>query len=710
MAGTRPEGTAMSNDLQSFFGDRLRPGDLWPMLRRSWWLVLASLVISLGAAVLVSVVSPREYRATATIRIVPTSGQEVQSREVLDLDVRGFQEVERFYRTQVQLFKSAAFAERVAAEYEARTGQEVEPGRVRGGMEVFPLERSQLMQVAFTDSDPERAAVLANLAARTFVADNIEWRRAMARDANRWVEERIGEIERRREAAVQRLLAYKAEHNIIDREDGRSALSARMDALETAYGEVSAERVLLSSRLTNHRGLLRSGDIEALAGQGDLPLSPVLKQRYADVRADLAVAAGRYGAKHPEYQRIQAKVQQIEAQLANEVREAIRTEQARLEMLEAQEERLAAERRLTKDEVLEQQRLSAEYRELRRQLAQIEETHKTLLRRKDELELSAETNLNNAQAVDEARAPKSFIRPRISLILASGLVVGLLVGIALAVLRGLLDETILDPKDIETYIRMPLLGVLPHVQTSDLDHPELMVHYEPRSSVAEAVRGVRTVASTRSDGTPVRRILVTSSIASEGKTSVAVSLAISFARQGRRTLILEGDHRRPRLHKVFELPRDAAGVTDMLVERVDLPSAAVQTAIDNLHVITRGRTDHGTVELLTGEATPRLLDRLDEVYDVVIIDSPPSAAVSDAITLSRYVDGVLLVVRSGKVSRSLVRHTVRRLEQVGAHIIGLVVNDFTTSRLSGRYTYYYDQRYYYEEEREDGSDEGEAAK
>lgn len=697
----------MSDNRTSLLGDRLRPQDILPMLGRSWWLALLSVFVAVGVAALVVVFSPREYRAAAVIRIVPGQGQEVQAKEVLDLNNRGFQEVERFYRTQVQIFKSRSFADKVAKAYTARSGDEVSGAHVLGGLEVYPVERSELVQVAMVDTDPERAAELANLAAETFVAENIAWRKGIASDANKWVVERIAEIERRREAAVARLLSFKDEHNIIEREDAKSlgVLGARLDSLEDSYGRIAAERVLLEARLDAHDRLLRSGDVDALASMEELPVSPSLRLALADAKAKFATASGVYGEKHPEYVRARSSLEQVRRSVEVEVREALRSERARLRQLSDQEARLSSERDLTKDEVLEQQRLDAEYRELQRLVGQIEETHRTLLKRKDELEMVAESRLNNALPVDVATAPSSFIRPRIGLTLVAGFVVGVLFGLFLALLRGLLDETILIPHDVESFISLPLLGVIPRIDASALRHPELLSFLEPRSSVAEATRGVRTMLEKLPSGEPTRRLLVTSCTASEGKTSVAVQLGIVFAQQGRRVVVLEGDHRRPRLHKVFDLELSVPGMNDVLAGDRTVDEVVAPTMVPGLFVITRGSRAHMSLEVLSTDAMAALLDEVAEQFDIVILDTPPSAGLTDAVTLSRMVDLVVIVARAGRVTRSLLRYTVRRFEQAGSAVRGVVLNDVDSDSLGGKYYYYRQQSYYYQ-----SSEGGEAAK
>jgi len=698
----------MQFDLQKELRDRLRPEDIWPFLRRGWWLILGMTVLATLVAATVAAVSPREYRSTAVIRIVPGQGQEVKSRDVLDLDVRGFQEIERFYRTQMQLFKSRSFATQVADRYQKQVGEEIGYQRIISSLEVFPIERSQLVQVSIVDSDPDRAAVLANLAASTFVDMNIEWRRDLAVNANDWVEKRIAEVRERRASKVTELLRFKAENDIVDREnDQDGALASRMDALEHSYGQISTSRVLLESRLAGHETLFRRGDFQALGAQEDFPLPPGLRELHARTLAEHTAISARYGEQHPEFIRSKAALERVEAQFQAEVRRSIRAERAELELLRSQEDSLKQERLQTKDEVLAQQTVDAEYRRLQQELTQLENTLQTLLGRAEELEMSSETESNNAHLVDEAVPPKTFVRPRILLTVAAGFFVGLVLGMMAALLRGLLDDTIVMPADIETYTQLPVMGVVPRIALEGDGKAELLAHEQPRSTVAEAIRGVVAMSENRPDGRSPRRLLVTSSVVSEGKTTIAAGLATVLAQRGRRVVLVEGDHRRPRLHKVFDIPNER-GVVEVLLGQITLEQALVRTEIPNLFVLPRGVSVPGGTELIGSTEMGELLDTLSERFDRVVLDTPPSAALSDSITLSRWVDGLIVVARAGAVSRSLVRHTLRRLEQVAAPVLGVVLNDFKSDR-SGRYSAYYSEYYYYYSSDQD-EDEGEAAK
>ena len=203
----------------------------------------------------------------------------------------------------------------------------------------------------------------------------------------------------------------------------------------------------------------------------------------------------------------------------------------------------------------------------------------------------------------------------------------------------------------------------------------------------------------------VRKLLVTSSMASEGKTSTSIRLGIAFAQQGLKVLLIDADHRRARIHKAFGMPREV-GLVSCLKGLVSGDEAVLATEVPNLYVMPAGPKSEEANRLLTTEAMQELIDEMAERFDRVIVDTPPAATLSEAVHLSRMVDGVLVVIRSGQVARGLAQHTVRRFKQVNANIVGAILNDVDINKMKAASSYYYGYDSYgyaygYAEETED---------
>jgi capsular exopolysaccharide synthesis family protein len=301
--------------------------------------------------------------------------------------------------------------------------------------------------------------------------------------------------------------------------------------------------------------------------------------------------------------------------------------------------------------------------------------------------------------------------------MAGGLLAGLVLGIAAAIGREQLDRTIKSPDDLAP-LGLTYLGLLPRIDggihgddrapyarrrkgrrtPADLSDaavvPELMVNYAPHSATAEAARAIRTNILFMSPDVPYRRLLVTSAVPSEGKTTVACSIAIAMAQAGQRVALVDCDLRRPRLHRIFGKPNET-GLTTVLLDPEVLDSAITSGEVPGLHLLTSGPIPPNPAELLHSEAFGRVLQELEKRFDRVIFDSPPLIPVTDAAVLSTRVDATVLVVKPFLTRKEVARHAVRSLRDVGGRILGTVLNDLDLSSRDSSYYYQYHSRYYH---------------
>ena len=228
--------------------------------------------------------------------------------------------------------------------------------------------------------------------------------------------------------------------------------------------------------------------------------------------------------------------------------------------------------------------------------------------------------------------------------------------------------------------------------------PELVVHNQPSSGIAEAARAIRTNILFMAPDNPHRKLLVTSAGPAEGKTTVACCIAVAMAQAGQRVLLMDCDLRRPRIHRIFGRSNDV-GVSSLMLDSSKLESAIYRTEVPNLSIVTSGPVPPNPAELLHSEAFARLLDELQKGYDRIILDSSPAVPVTDAIVLSRVVDGTVIVARAFETTRELGRRAVRALRDVDGRIVGSVLNAVDLNRRGyGYYQYYYYNRYYGEGE------------
>jgi polysaccharide biosynthesis transport protein len=328
---------------------------------------------------------------------------------------------------------------------------------------------------------------------------------------------------------------------------------------------------------------------------------------------------------------------------------------------------------------------------LQEELRQLQGKYDTIQRQIDELDASLRQlgpeKLNPPQLLLPAGMPQDPVSPDMILIGILGVVAGLALGIALAFLRERLDDSLRGRLDLETNVGAPVLAVIPRVPGWRNKHEaRLVTREQPKSAVAEAYRQLRTSVSFTSVQRGLKAIMITSPEAGEGKTTTAANLSLVLADAGKRVVLVSADLRKPRIHRFFNLQNEV-GLSSVLSGEVQPWEAILDPGVENLRVLLSGPVPSRPAELLQSEQMGEVLAGLREVADYVIIDTAPVLLVADALALAPLVDGVLFVADSERTSRSAVAHAREQLEQVGAVLIGSVLNNFDPSKAKA-YRYY----------------------
>ena len=693
----------------------VRLGDLWAVIQIQWMAVAVTVGVCITAALLYSAVARREYRSYSTIQLSTVAGRELDVEGVVDMEnaTRGNRTI--FVTTQLEIMRSRPMREEIVRQYNAAGYDDLTPqnggvDRLAGMFAAIPRPATELIDLAVTHSDPEKAAVLANLIAATYIRKNLEARVESEKVSIGWLTEQIDSYRKKIQNAADNLRAYKLEHGLADIEEDTSTIEARLAALNVSTGAVGSERVQLESTVRAHDELWKKGRWRELADDLVSPVISSLAQELTQRRVELeALAAERYGPNHPQHQQLTGRIIAAESKLQAEVKRAVDSERAALEVVKAREASLQKEIGTENTLLMDRQQLRTEYDVLAGELALAKQYYADMNEKLLETTLAAETQRNNVRKVDDARPNPNPVSPQTSLNALAGLMVGLMAGIALAFLREQVDDTIATPVDVSMYLRVPYLGMIPKI-AGVTDEAELALYtfHHPTSSASEGIRAIRTMLELNPPEGGLKRLLVTSAVSSEGKTSTVVRFGVAFANLGKRVVMIDGDLRRPRIHKIFQIDKDP-GLTALL-EGAPIEEIVRGTGVPNLFFIPAGATIGHTTEPLASRALERLLDELDKRFDLVLIDTPPSALLSDAAILSKQVDGVVMLVRESTASRVLVRDAIRSLNAVGANVLGVVINAVDASRRrSGKY-YYYSQSYKYNRYYTDTGPDDQAAK
>lgn len=688
------------------------------VLRRRWLVWLAATGLCVAAAGLVLRSLPPRYQASASLVLRPGGPQ------VLD-KVRGVAEegspegkaYDAYYQTQRAIMGSRAVADRALE----LLGLQDDPEALReadGPLHAAPptadaverLQRlvtieevrgSRVVEITAEHPDPERARDLANAMADAYLDHVRHGRRAVGQQAeNDLAQERKG-ARTRLQAAEQALQQYKDEHGVtsVSLSDRQNVITQDVLTLSTRAKEAEAERIALGSLLQQAERRHDEGEpLAALLVLADgEPTLERLRAEHVEAKAAFRAADLEYGPKHAVHREAEQRLKEADRALAREVDARLSSLRSRVAAARRTEQSLAAAVDREHGRALALGGLEQRHHELSRDARTAEEEYLIIARRDTEVGLTNRVEDEGIEPLDRATVPAVAAFPHRGVGLALGATAGLLLGLVLALVVDARDQRIRDVADLERALAadpLPVLGQLPALvgeRGARRGDPierrrsrDLHVHRSPGSLAAERCRGIRTSLAFVQGGASSRCLMVTSPGPSEGKSSVATSLALSLCQARKSVVLIDADLRRPRLHTVFGSGEGPSlGLAALLRGEASLDEAIVHGpagAPENLHVICCGTPPEHPTELLESAAMARLLDDLRDRYDVVLLDSPPVLPVADPLVLAQVVDGVVLVPRAGQTTRGELLRAVQQLRRADARLLGLVLNEVDVPR------------------------------
>ena len=397
---------------------------------------------------------------------------------------------------------------------------------------------------------------------------------------------------------------------------------------------------------------------------------------------------------------VQKQIEAIQRDYRKELDQVLKTFDKRYQALLDTESGLSKWMHQEKQQALELAKLEVEYRPMARDAENNSKVFGQISQRQKEIDLTGLLRANNVRTLDRATAPRAPSSPRPMLNLTAGFFVGGVLGLLLAFGIEALDNTVKTPEAAEALVGAPLLGVLPMLSQTNprsiegAPERDLTVFKDPASLAAESCRSIRTNIMFLSAQREVRVFVVTSPGPQDGKTTAAISLAITLAQGGARVLLVDADMRKPRIHRSFGL-KGERGLSTMMMGEASLGEMVCHSEVPNLDLLPCGPLPPNPAELFHTERFREILGQFRQSYDRVVLDTPPTGPVTDPAVLGSMADGVVLVLRAGHTTREAVIYARRRLTDAGARVLGLIMN--RTDRKGGAYGYgYYApyQRYY----------------
>lgn len=670
------------------------------------------------------------YQAVGTIIFDPNPPRPLGTavETVVDMSAGNYWSNQEYYSTQYKIIQSmrvaltvvqqlglhqdAAFLAGVPAGTPVAKAEPVTPEiaamMLRGRLTVEPVRESRLTVLRFEDGDPERAQRILSTIIDVYIEQNLDDALSSTGAAVDWLRGQLDKLRTELESSEMQLHDYKLKNNILSIafDDRSNMLKDDVKQLNDALTSVRAKREEVLAR-SRELSKIKSDDPTDLPAT-ELLQSAVLqdlRRLYGEAVRDRDGLLGQgKGRNHPDVSAADAKVSATKSALLSEVKNIQAAVLRDLAQLGHQEAGLSALLEKAKRQALDLNLLEIEYNRLNRSKQNNEKLYQIVLERTKESDLAQMMRVNNVRVLDRPLLPRGPVRPRVTVNILIGMLLGCIAGIGAASGRALLDRTLKTPDDVERELGLPFLGLVPEIDTSAKSpgasrsrrrrraeasvNRELIVHDFPKSGIAEASRAIRTNLMFMAPDQPYRALLVTSASPSEGKTTVACCVAIAMAQAGQRVILVDCDLRRPRMHRIFN--RDPqVGVTSALLDPSLLDGGRLETEVPNLSVLPAGPMPPNPSEILHSDKFRKLLDELRSRYDRVIIDSPPVVAVTDAAILSTIVDGTMLVVRAFKTQIDVGRQGARALFDVGARLAGSVLNSVDLERHEYKYYHYY---------------------
>jgi capsular exopolysaccharide synthesis family protein len=735
--------------------------DYVDVLRRRWRLAAAlCLVCALGGVVHYSI-TPKMYQATTTIQIDRRSLSLGGQLETPWLENWWNME---FYPTQYKLLESRGLAERVVDNlrlYEdpvfspswARWGGGDKPAtpdldeaqlgglgqQLLGGLQVAPVKNTQLVDIHYRSISPELAARIANGVAEAFIDWGIETRSTSSRKASDFLGRQIEELQQGITDKEATLQAYGRRSDIVTIEPATNPTLQKLEVLNRDYVQALSTRIEKEAAYNE----VRLAPPETVADTLSAGLVSQLRTTLRALEQDYASKSNTYKPDMPVMVDLRAKIEDAREHLQSVVAEMVSQarESSRSDYLTAkrQEEALHSELNRAKEETVTLGSAAVQYNNLRMEVDTRRQLLDELLRRQSETEVTARlqaTRESNIRIVDRALVPGGAYGPSLRRDVGMAVGLGLFLGIGCIFLLEYLDRSIKTAEEAERVLGLPVLAVIPDVvdrggrygygygyvygkkrklkragaprrgqvkrPEQELKEIELLPQTKPRHAVSEAYRSLRT-ALLLASAERLRVVALTSAQSGEGKTATAANLAVVMAQLGRQVLLIDADLRKPRQHRVFNLS-NREGLVHCLTGGEPLEQLTQQTCVPGLYVLPSGTIPPNPSELLASERMQELLVAAQRRFDLVIVDTPPLLAVTDASVVGAMVDGVVFCLHAGRVLREEAVASCDRLRLAGARVLGSVLNRYVPGKGGeGKHYYYYQYQSYGEgDERSSG--------
>lgn len=687
------------------------------IMRYKWRILLFSVFVSSLVAFFVTSMKPI-YSSSSTVLIEGEKKKVLSSIEdVYEINTSA----KEYFLTQFEILKSRELTARVVkqldlvnhpefAAFRKDAGSEAEPGilgrvlssfsssssstserndsavideqeffelivdTVSKNTKIIPVPNTQVVKLSYESHDRKLAAAVPNTLSEVYIASYLEERSNVTDGASDSLSQRVKALRENLEVSEAKLQSFKESERLVDIAGVKTLSALELDDLTTRLLEAKNRQSEASNILAQVSA--KGGDTDSLMSISAVA-NDALVQRFkadeADAEKSVAELSKRYGPKHPKMIAAQADYNSARASLDSQVKKAITALEREKDISQQQIREIELQLAQAKQGVLNISGKEAQLKILEQEVESNRELYEMVLNRsKETLEASVFNGAAHARVIDRAVVPREPVKPKKGMLIALALVGSLFIGVLLAAVAALMDNTVKGASEIEDKLNVPVLGKLPKVKAP----PKGVVTNfmsEKNGVFAEAVRTIRSAFLLAGASRRGKITVVTSAEQGEGKTTVALNLAVAMG-QLEKVLLIEADMRTPSLSDDLGLPNKDSGLSSIMTGAASLGASVNHSKNSNLSLISAGPVPTNPLEMLSSKRFAKLLQTLEPHYDRIVIDTAPVSEVSDALVLSTYADGVIVTVKSQQSTNNSIASCLRKLREVGAPIAGIVLN------------------------------------
>lgn len=677
--------------------------DYMLILRERVWYIVVVFLLVFGSATIYTFTRTKNYLSTASVQVFRRDPVVMQVQGVVDNEIRSAEDL----NTQVKVLESLAIVQAVAdrltgeelrqflAPYSQDDGDEplTAASVIFKNRKIVPIRLSLIIQVQYTHPDRFMAAKVANLFLDEYITHNSRLRIEESMKAVDELKIRADQQKKKVEELALALQGYREKNNLVSLDQRKDIVTEKLKALSAYVTQTDARRKDAEVRWKQVQE--RREPLTALL---DLPfissqqLIGQLVQQVAAQKIVIAQLRERYRDKHPKMIEAVNSLNQTETELNRALRTAASMVESDYQTALRSEEEARTSLAKQESESLDLDRAAVEYANLERDLRISEQLLQNTLARMKETSMSSTIETQNARVVDRAAPSIRPYSPNIPLNLALGFLGGLTLGTAFAFFVAYIDDRVKSSFDIEGVIGLPLIGIIPEIKRMDQpDKAQIVVNNQDKQ-VSEAFLALHSSLRLKDESKNAQAVLTTSTIPGEGKSFVSTNLALTFAAHGERVCIVDCDLRKPNVHKSFRI-ENLKGVIDVCAGTATLDDVTVKNLHPNLDIIPAGGRAKNPTQILNSKGFEMMISDLRKKYDRIFFDTPPLAAVSDALIILPLVDGSVFTIYFNRVRRKAAQFAARRLLEVNVPCFGAVLNGLNLTVSGYYYAQYYDKSY-----------------